>query len=49
MLGFKTSQVFEIQLFNCSEFLCFFLTTAEGNAIIIRVQGRLAQPVRAQR
>ncbi len=49
MLGFKTSHSLVKQLFDCSEFLYIFLTTAEGNAIIIRVQGRLAQLVRALR
>jgi hypothetical protein len=41
-----------LQTINCSVaqyFLYFFLTTAEGNAIIMRVQGRLAQLVRALR
>jgi hypothetical protein len=31
------------------KFCNFFLTTLKGNAIIIRVQGRLAQLVRALR
>ena len=46
---FKATCTLVLLQSNRSEFLYFFLTTSDGNAIIIRVQGLLAQLVRAQR
>ena len=48
-LVFKTTHASGNRLFTRSKILYFFLTTAEGNAIIMRVQGLLAQLVRARR
>ncbi len=49
MLDFNTSHALEYRLSIAQDSLYFFLTTAKGNAIIIHVQGRLAQLVRALR